>query len=291
MPGQGAVLSGTGSGLSGTTRVAGVIGDPVDHSLSPTIHNAAFAVCDLDWVYVALPVAEGRGADAVDAMRTLGLAGLSVTMPHKADVLGAVDRVTDVCVALGAANCLAWSGGELVAHNTDGDGCVDSLVSAGIEIAGSHIAVLGAGGAARAVVWALAEAGASRISVVNRTSSRAEALVPLAPTVVTVAVPEVVGDADIIVNATSVGMGSAPDDPDALPLSVELLGPGQTVLDLVYTPVTTALLTAAATAGATAVDGIGMLTHQAARAFTLWTGVPAPIEIMLAAAREAIEPA
>ena len=276
---------------TGRTRLAAVVGDPVRHSLSPVIHNAAFAATGLDWTYVALPVAEGAGAAVGAAMRTLGIEGLSVTMPHKAAVLDGADHVTDTAAALGAANCLARSGSQVVAHNTDGDGFIDSLrTGAGITPDGATVVVLGAGGAARAVVHALAGAGADEIVVVNRTMSKAEAVAALAPRIARVGDDGEVGSADIVVNATSVGMGQAIDDPKATPVRPGVLGPRQTVVDLVYQPVRTALLAAAEDGGARTVDGVGMLVHQAGHAFRLWTGHDPPLAAMHAAARNAIEP-
>ena len=142
---------------TGTTRVAAVIGSPVRHSLSPVIHNAAFAALGIEWTYLAFDVAAGAAADALDAMRTLRLGGLSVTMPHKADAAAAVDRLTPEASSLGAVNCVSWDRGELVGHNTDGRGFVDSLEAAiGAAVAGRHCHVVGAGGAARAIVLAQA---------------------------------------------------------------------------------------------------------------------------------------
>ncbi|MEL7208042.1 MAG: shikimate dehydrogenase [Actinomycetota bacterium] len=267
--------------------MAGVIGDPVGHSLSPTIHNAAFDEAGLDWAYVALPVQAGRGAAAVDAMRTLDLGGLSVTMPHKADVVAAADRATGAVDDLAAANCLAWDGSDIVAHNTDGDGFLASLREAGVEPAGRRAVVLGAGGAARAVVRALDRAEATDVVVVNRTPARAEVAAAVGASARVGEIGEV-ADAPLVVNATSVGMGRPSDDPEAIPLRPTDLGAGQAVVDLVYQPVTTALLRAAADAGATPIDGVGMLVHQAALAFELWTGAEAPIAVMQAAARGAI---
>jgi shikimate dehydrogenase len=284
------VLSGGPSAPTGRTRLAAVIGDPVAHSLSPVIHNAAFAASGLDWVFVALPVPAGFGPEAVSAMRTLGLGGLSVTMPLKAEVLDGVDRVSDTAAALGAANCLAWSGPELVAHNTDGAGFVDSLrADAGLDPTGAVVVVLGGGGAARALVHALGQVGVAEVVVVNRSRARAEATVALAPAVARVGGPDDLLGSDIVVNATSIGMGRAPDDPDALPVPAGSLAAGQTVIDLVYEPARTALLTAAASAGARPVDGVGMLVGQAAHAYTLWTGQSAPRSVMSRAARAAIE--
>lgn len=271
---------------TGRTRVAAVLGSPIAHSLSPTILNAAFEAAGLDWVYVALEVADGRGAAAVEAVRTLGLAGVSVTMPHKAAVADAVDRCSATAAALGAVNCLAWEGDELVGHNTDGAGLLASLEhDRGWSATGRRCAVLGAGGAARSVVAALDAAGAADVAVINRTPARAEFAAALAPRAGRVASPSAVADADLVVNATSVGMEANP----GLPLDADLLRAGQVVVDLVYQPLWTPLLAAAEAAGAAPVDGVGMLVHQAALAFGLWTGTAAPLEAMSHAARDALD--
>lgn len=272
--------------IGGATRVAAVIGSPVRHSRSPALVNAAFAQLGLDWRFVAFEVAAGEGAAAVAAMRTLGLGGLSVTMPHKADVIAALDRCSPAATALGAVNCIAWEGDELVGHNTDGDGLVRSLaVDHGVAVAGRRCAVLGAGGAARSVVRALADAGASSVAVVNRTEARAVAAAELAGPVGEVARPDAVADAEVVVNATSVGMGAESGDAAAVPIDVGLLGPDHVVVDLVYQPLETPLLVAAAARGARTVDGLGMLVHQAALAVGRWTGEDPDISVMAAAAR------
>jgi shikimate dehydrogenase len=262
------------------TRVAGVIGAPVEHSLSPALHNAAFAATGLDWVYAAFPVAPGEAAAALAGMRALGIAGLSVTMPHKDDVARLVHEPSADVVALRAANCVvAGADGRLRGESTDGPGFVRSLGDAGVDPAGARCCVLGAGGAARAVVLALARAGAAEVVVVNRTRERAERAAALAGGTggVAAAAP---ATTEILVNATSVGMGGDP----ALPVDEAVLHPGLVVADLVYHPRRTPLLAAAEAAGATPVDGLGMLVHQAALAFELWTGVDAPVAAMRSAA-------
>jgi shikimate dehydrogenase len=269
--------------ITGTTRVAGVIGDPVRHSRSPAIHNAAFAAAGLDWVYVAFEVGEGEVPSALAGMRALGLAGLNVTMPHKQAVADAVDWLTPDAQALDAVNTVVLGEGRrLVGHNTDGAGFVDSLVvDSGISLAGLRCAVLGAGGAGRAVVRALAGAGAAEVVVVNRTPAAAERAVALAGDVGRLGTTLDLADADLVVNATPLGMGadrSLPCDPEALG------GAGQVVVDLVYDPPETAWIAAARARGIRVVGGLGMLVHQAAHAFTLWTGVEAPLAAMRAAA-------
>ena len=161
-------------------RLAALIGSPVEHSLSPVIHQAAFDAAGVDWTYVAFDVAEGEGVGALAAMRVLGIAGLSVTMPHKRDVADAVDRLEPAARALHSVNTVSWDGGELVGSSTDGAGFVASLAESGIAVAGARVAVIGAGGAARSVVDALGRAGSEEITVLNRTRVHAEAAATLA---------------------------------------------------------------------------------------------------------------
>lgn len=267
--------------VSARTRLAAVIGSPVRHSLSPALHNAAFAAAGLDWRFVALEVAPGAGADAVAAMRVLGIAGYSVTTPHKADVAGAVDQVDAAAAALRSVNTVVLrDDGSTFGASTDGDGFVESLREAGCVPPGMRVVVLGAGGAARSIVDALGRAGVGDLVVVNRSRESAEDCAALAP-VGRVGTLAEVADAELLVNATSVGMGS-----DECPVPPEVLHARLTVADIVYHPVETALLRAAAAAGARAVDGLGMLVHQAARQQVLWTG-QAPDPKVIRAAVEA----
>jgi shikimate dehydrogenase len=269
-----------------------VIGSPVRHSLSPAIHNAAFAALGLNWVYVAFEVAEGEAASALAAMRALGVAGLSVTMPHKAAVAAAVDRLSPSAARLGAVNCVAVEGDELVGHNTDGGGFLDALrAEAGFDPAGRDVAVLGAGGAARAVVATLAEAGVGRLVIVNRSRERALAAAQLADGRAVVGTENDVADCALVVNATSVGMGrpAGVAGPADIAIDPGLLGPGHVVVDLVYQPLETALVVAARARGAAAHNGVGMLVYQAARAFRLWTGHAPPLDAMRSVALRSID--
>jgi shikimate dehydrogenase len=267
---------------SGTTRVAAVIGDPISHSLSPVIFNAAFQAAGLDWVFVAHQVPAGETARALDGVRAMGIAGLSVTMPHKDAAFAAVDEVTAEARVLGAVNCVENRDGYLVGHNTDGAGLIAALAAEGVPVDGQRCVVLGAGGAARSVIAALARAG-SEVTVVNRSADRARAAAALAGERGRVGEQADVASASIVVNATSVGMGG-----EGLVVPADLLSPAQAVVDLVYHPVETPLLTAARARGARAIDGVGMLVHQGALAFRLWTGVEPPIEVMNGAARAAL---
>jgi shikimate dehydrogenase len=268
--------------IGGATRLAAVIGSPVRHSLSPAIHNAAFAAVGIDWRFVALEVAPGDCARALDGMRSLGLAGLSVTTPHKDDVAALVDERSDDAEALAAVNCVVpLPGGRLRGENTDGPGFVAALVDAGCAPVDRTCVVVGAGGAARSVVLALARAGAAEVVVVNRTPAKAAAAVALAGPAGRIGAADDIRGADLVVNATSVGMA----DNGGVPFDPRLLRGDQVVAELIVHPVRTPLLAAAADAGCTTVDGIGMLVHQAAIAFERWTGFSAPVEAMQAAAR------
>ncbi|MBV9285547.1 MAG: shikimate dehydrogenase [Acidimicrobiia bacterium] len=268
--------------VAGSTRVAAVIGHPIHHSISPVIHNAAFRSLDLDWVFTAFEVAPGRGAAAVEGARDLGLAGLSVTMPHKADVVRALDHLSPTAETLGAVNTIVRNGThELVGDNTDGAGFLDALrEDEGFDPDGRSCLVVGAGGAARAVAVALAGAGAAEVIVVNRTAERAEEAVALAPSVARTGSIEEADGVDLIVNATPQGMAGD----RTLPVPASALGAGQLVVDLVYHPAHTPLVEAARERGAAAANGLGMLIHQAAHAFRLWTGEDPPLEVMSAAA-------
>ena len=272
------------AGTQAPRPVAALIGSPVAHSLSPAIHRAAFAAAGLDWSYVAFEVTEGQADRALDAMRTLGIAGYSVTTPHKEQVAECVDELAPVAAALRSVNTVVRDGERLVGHSTDGDGFVAALADVGVGVGGLHVAVLGAGAAARSVVSALGRAGAASIVVVNRSAERIPDVVALAPAA------RPAGDAaadlaaaELIVNATSVGFGSRDDDGE-LPLDAAVLHSAHLVADLVYHPLDTALLRAAREAGARTFDGLGMLVHQAALQQRLWTGQAPDVAVMREAA-------
>lgn len=254
-------------------RLAAVIGSPVAHSLSPVIHRAAFEAAGIDWTYTAFDVPDGGAGAALDAMRALGIGGLSVTMPHKTAVAELVDRLDPAAGALRSVNTVSWDGDELVGSSTDGDGFVASLAEVGVDPSASSVGVVGAGGAARSLVDALARSGASSITVINRTAARAQQAADLAP-VASIGTVEDLADVDIVVNATSIGMGGSAD----VPFDVGLLRGGQIVADLVYHPLETALLAAAAARGCRTIDGLGMLVHQAALQQEIWLGGGADID-------------
>ena len=249
------------------------------------MHNAAFQALGLDWAFVAFEVPAGATLAALAGVRALGIDGLSVTMPHKDGAATAVDRMSETALALGAVNTVVRRPANLLeGHNTDGVGFLDAVrADEGFEPAGRRCVVLGAGGAARAVVKALGDAGAAEVVVVNRTPARAEKAALLAGGVGRVGTVEEAGGAELVVNATPVGMGVTGLHP-AVPVDPDRLGPGQLVVDLVYFPPVTPLVEAARARGAAAVNGLGMLIHQAAHAFCLWTGEDPPLAAMSAAA-------
>jgi shikimate dehydrogenase len=267
--------------ITGATRVAGVIGDPVRHSLSPRLHNAAYQALGLDWVFAAFAVPEGRAADALAGARAFGFVGLSVTMPHKRSIGLMCDDLSERAAIVKSVNTVTFApNGEATGDSTDGAGFLRSLADADVDVGGRSVLILGAGGAARAVGWALGDAGA-RVVV---TARKHPAAVETARFAGGDAIPwddraRAVAAADIVVNATSVGMaGDA-----SLPITADALTKAQVVVDLVYEPRETPLLAAARARGAKAVGGLGMLVHQAALQVELWSGHPAPMDAMFEA--------
>ena len=278
---------GANGGISGGTKTVGIIGWPVSHSLSPTIHNAAFAALGLRWVYVALPVAPGEAREAVAGLRALGFAGANVTMPHKTDVAEAVDTLTDDARRLRSVNTVIVGPDAIDGHNTDTPGFDRFLRrDAGFDPEGRTALIYGAGGAARACALALARTGPAGVTVVARdpasTGSLQDALAGLDVELGVVGfadAPE--HPADLVVNATPLGV-----DGEELPLPA--ITEETLVVDLLYHPAVTPLQTTARECGATVFGGLGMLLHQAALSFELWTGHPAPLDVMSAAAVAAL---
>jgi shikimate dehydrogenase len=281
--------------ISGATRVAGIIGDPVRHSLSPRLHNAAFAALDLDWVFVAFEVPAGSTAHAVDALRALDLVGLSVTMPHKTAAAALCDELSPAAEALRSVNNLTrLADGRVAGDSTDGGGFLRSLTEAGVDPAGRTALVLGAGGAARAVALALGGSGARVAVAARREAAAAEAAALAAGSVVAWDDrAEAAAASDIVVNATPIGMAKARAAGavgDAEPaLGAAVFGPHQVLVDLVYHPIETPLLRVARARGAQVVSGLGMLVHQAALQVERWTGRPAPLDAMRAAVAPAAD--
>ena len=274
--------------LRGTTTLVGVIGYPIEHSLSPPMHNAAFRALGMDWAYLAFRVEPMQVEAAIRAIVALGMAGVNVTIPHKEAAAVLVDEVDDVAQALGSVNTIHNVDGLLRGYSTDGPGFVRSVEETGVALSGKAAALIGAGGSARAVAYALAKAGVGALTIaarrphkaeevaamVERQAKRAVAAVDLASD----AAREAVQAADVVVDTTSVGMYPNADVSPVLP--PEWLRSGQLVCDLTYNPRDTVLLQAARSRGAATLDGTGMLVHQGAIAWGIWTGQKAPVEVM-----------
>jgi shikimate dehydrogenase len=255
----------------------------VDHSLSPTLHNVAFAELGLDWVSVGFRVETGRAGEALLGAEALGVRGLSVTMPHKDAMAGLVGRRSPLAERLGAVNCVVLGPGPSFGDNTDGPGLVAALRhGARFDPDGQRCLVVGSGGAARAVIAGLAGAGAHEVIVVNRSPDRAGVAAGLAGPVGRVGVAADATGCDLVVNATPLGMGRADGDraTAAWPIDPPLLAKGQVVVDLVYHPPMTPWLVAARDRGAVVSNGLGMLVHQAALQLARWTGLDPPVDAM-----------
>ncbi len=277
-----------GHSISGTTGVCGVIGDPIEHTMSPTMHNAAYAETGVDFVYAAFRVAADDLGEAIRGMRALGIKGLNVTIPHKVAVMEFLDKLDPLAEKIGAVNTIVNDGGVLTGFNTDAEGAMRALAERGIEIDGRKIVVLGAGGASRAVSLALADGG-GRLTILNRREELdwAEALAGRLSSLFGGDIPalELTGDnlaaaldgADLLVNTTSVGMSP---QAERTPVDAGLLHAGLAVFDIVYNPLKTRLAQDAEAAGARTVSGIEMLAWQGALAFEKWTGKPAPVRLM-----------
>jgi shikimate dehydrogenase len=286
------------SRISGTTRLAGVTGWPLGHTLSPAMHNAAYDKMGLDWLYVPLPVEHVRDLPPLmEALRVLPFVGMNVTMPYKEPVMELCDEVATVAQLAGAVNTVQVRDGRLIGYNTDGRGLVESLVrEAGFAPKGARIVILGAGGAAAAALVAFVLEGAASVTVVNRTVANAQAMIARLQGSVRetalCALPadddagEVVAGADLVVNATPLGM--RPEDP--LPMPAAWLHGGLLVADMLYRPAVTPLLAEASRIGARAVGGLGMLVAQGATSIEIWDEASkrAPRDAMRAAAVEAL---
>lgn len=283
--------------ISGRTRVFALFGDPVEHSLSPLMHNSAFMALGLDCCYVPFCVGCKELPAAVRGIRALGLGGVNVTIPHKESILNYLDEVDCEAALIGAVNTVVNRDGLLRGYNTDAAGFLSSLrQEAEFDPTGKRAVILGAGGAARASSFALALNGAASLGIFNRDAARAQVLAGdlaratgcsvTAGALEDSSLDEALAEAELLVNATPVGM--YPRYRHQSPLSREKLHTGLLVCDLVYNPSRTRLLDEAATAGCCVLGGMGMLIYQGAQAFQLWTGMEAPVEEMRAAVVEAL---
>ncbi|MDP2931224.1 MAG: shikimate dehydrogenase [Chloroflexota bacterium] len=280
--------------ITGKTTVCGVIGDPIEHTMSPVMHNAAYKKLGLDYVYVAFRVDKADLGKAVAGMRALRIRGLNVTIPHKVTIMPFLDELDPLAEKIGAVNTVVNNNGVLRGCNTDATGFLQALLAKGVQPDGKTVAILGAGGASRGISFILAERGANLV-ILNRKleldwavdlARRISQVFQRQVTALELNEPnldQTLAGADILVNATSVGMSP---DIDSTPVPAKLLRPGLLVFDIVYNPIQTRLIKDARAAGAKTISGIDMLAWQGALAFEMWTGQPAPVELMK---REAIK--
>ena len=272
--------------MSTKTRLCGVIGDPIEHTMSPAIHNAAFIQMGLDYIYIPFHVKEEELGKAIDGMRALNIRGLNVTLPHKVTIIPFLDELDSLAEKIGAVNTVTNDEGVLKGFNTDASGFLQALLEGGIEPKGKRVVVLGGGGASRAISFILAERG-THLVILNRRLERAVELAgKLSKTfskevkalgLVVDNLAQVLGETDILINTTSVGM--SPNISET-PVPSNLLRPDLIVSDIVYNPIKTRLLREAEEAGAKTINGVDMFVWQGALSFERWTGVKAPVELM-----------
>ena len=281
--------------ITGKTRICGVIGDPVEHTMSPAMHNAAFKKLGLDYIYIPFRVKTAELDKAIAGMKALNMRGLNVTIPHKVAVMKLLDRLDPLAEKIGAVNTIVNDDGVFTGYNTDATGFLQPLLEKCLELSAKSIVILGAGGASRGISSILAEHGA-RLVILNRNLERAEHLARqvFKNTGKTVTVAELsavnlkktIGKVDILVNATSVGMSPNSNE---TPVPADLLRPELVVYDIVYNPVKTRLLREAEAAGAETIGGLDMLVWQGALAFEKWTGQKAPVVLMKKEALKILE--
>jgi shikimate dehydrogenase len=276
--------------INGKTRVCAVIGDPIEHSLSPVMHNAAFQKLGLNLVYVAFNVTRNGLKDAISGARSLGLRGLNVTMPHKKAVMSYLDETDSTAEAIGAVNTILNNQGKLVGYNTDGKGAMIALQENGVYPEEKKMLLLGAGGAAKAIAFQAAQE-VEELVILNRTSEKATKLAELlckkfgkkvkGGALSVEVLKEEMKTADVLVNATSVGMHP---DVNRSPVPSDLLRRDLCVMDIIYNPFETRLVKDAKAVGAKVVLGLEMLLYQGAVSFEIWTNCPAPVDVMKKAA-------
>jgi shikimate dehydrogenase len=269
--------------MQGSTKTYCIIGDPIEHSLSPTMQNAAFAALDLNCTYIAFRVPAGELKESIESLRSINISGFNVTVPHKVEVMKYLDELDASARKAAAVNTVNNIEGILKGYNTDIDGFIEPLHRRQVDLSGMQVLLLGAGGAARAVVAALAqETGVAKLIIANRDMQKAKELARIASglglkceTLPLVEAQDVSPECDLIVNATTIGLNNEPGIIDH-----EHIKKGSIVYDIVYRPIVTDLIENAKYAQAVAVYGYEMLIEQGAKAFEIWTGLPAPREAM-----------
>ena len=280
--------------INGSTTIVGIFGSPIAHTASPAMHNAAFKALKMNWVYLAFPVHAQNLCAALLGARDMGLTGVNLTVPHKVLALDIVDEVAEEARKLGAINTVLIEDGKLRGFNTDGYGFAKAIKEEfNFALRGKRVLVLGAGGAGRAIAVQCALEGAARVFVANRTAAKIDPIAKeisatktafCAAALTTDGIARVINDVDLLVNATSVGLLEG----ESLGLDAKLFSPRLFIYDTVYRPAKTELLRTAAVAGAKTANGLGMLLHQGARAFEIWTKRKAPLAVMRRAIKSTV---
>ncbi len=281
--------------ISGKTRICGIIGDPVDHTLSPAMHNTAFKELNLDFVYVAFRVRKDELKHAIAGAKSLDIHGLNVTMPHKNAVMKYLDEIYSTAKSISAVNTILNDEGRLKGYNTDGLGAIKALKENGISLKGKKLLLLGAGGAGKAIAFHAAQE-VEELVILNRTTQKAKKLAEVlrkkfdkkisGNSLSAKIIKEELRDADILVNATSVGMH--PNVSRSL-VDPSWLRPDLCVMDVVYNPIETKLAKDAKALGAKVISGVEMLVYQGAASFEIWTNHAAPVEVMKQAVLNKLE--
>ncbi|MEE9542290.1 MAG: shikimate dehydrogenase [Thermodesulfobacteriota bacterium] len=285
--------------ITSKTKLIGIFGDPIEQTLSPAIQNAALAELGLDMVYVPFHIPPEGLEGAIEAVRALDMAGVNITIPHKEKVMAFLDEITEEARNIGAVNTVVNKDGKLIGHNTDGAGYVKSLsLETSFDLEGKNVVLIGAGGAARGILSAVLNELPKRVTIANRTLEKAQGLASdfaEKSKIEIKAVPiekdsllEYIKEADLLVNSTSLGMGAKVPF-NTLVLSLDKAPKEMIVSDIVYKPLDTALLKSARREGLKVHKGLGMLIHQGALGFELWTGEKPSINVMTKAALDALD--
>jgi shikimate dehydrogenase len=271
--------------ITGKTKVVGLMGYPVSHTISPAIHNASFSHLGLDWVYLPFEVKPEHLKEAIFGLRPLGIAGVNITIPHKVQALAYMDEVSSEAELIGAINTVVVKEEGLFGDNTDGKGFIRSIKETGFSVEGKRVALIGAGGAGRAVGVSLAREGAVAIYISDEDKGRRESLIGYIKDrfdiLVSEATPNLLKDTDLLVNATPCGM----KENDPLPIDADFIHSNLLVYDLIYNPQKTRLLEEAEKKGAKTISGLAMLVYQAGLSFSAWTGIMPPVDAMMDAAK------
>ncbi|MBC7090923.1 MAG: shikimate dehydrogenase [Nitrososphaeria archaeon] len=277
------------------SKVCCLIGDPIEHTISPLIHNIAFQKLGIDYVYVAFRVKKSMLKMAVDGVKALNIRGLNVTIPHKVEIINYLDKVDKLAENIGAVNTVVNEDGKLIGYNTDGPGAIKALQDKGFYLRGKRILILGAGGAARAIAYYIAREEPSEIIILNRSVEKALEVSDKIGCEMNISckaakleeenLKKALENTDLLINCTSVGM--FPNLEETL-VPKAFLKMDMTVMDIVYNPIYTRLLREAADVGCNIICGIDMLVNQAALSFEIWTGIKAPVEEMRRTALEAL---